>query len=289
MTSLKNRNHTFWLDDISILFDDNNYLEFFPRYESTREEQLNAITRFCIYLFILAIAFKMNDKYIYFSLVTIISTIFLNTINMSDSKKKQKDINKIIDDRLEHMHTQFVKERYAEPNNYVNSDANISNYTFESQNDGKTVESGYFDSSGNMVIGTDYDKPCYKCNDTRPVHTYDEIMSYRKGTCRKPTNDNPFMNPAVTEFNDGEVPVACNVDDNEIKEDMERKFNDNLYRNVDDVWDIENSRRQFYTIPTGNYQPENQTDFANWLYKTPCICKEDNGACAPHEDLRFKR
>jgi len=287
MASLKDRKYIFWLDDINVLFKNNNYLDFFPRYESSREEQLNSITRFAIYLLTLSIILNLDEKYIYISLTLVVFTILFHTINMADPKSKEKDVNKTINDRIEQRENEKNKNIYNEPNNYVDSDTNISDYSSDNNNN-ISLEVGYQDSSGNTIIGKDYDKECYKCVDTRPIHTYEEIESYKKGTCRKPTENNPFMNPNIMEFNDGEIPAACNVDDDEIKEQMEYKYDNRLFKNIDDVWDIENSRRQFYTIPAPTV-PNNQTEFANWLYKTPCTCKEDNHTCEFNEYLRYKR
>lgn len=106
-------------------------------------------------------------------------------------------------------------------------------------------------------------------------------------SCRKPTYDNPFMNPSVSEFNT-RVPSACNTDDDNIDNTITKAFNKDLYMDVDDVFSKKNSQRQYYTVPDTGI-PNDQTAFANWLYRSPTTCKEDQERCLRYEDLRYKR
>ena len=55
----------FWLDDFSILYNNDNYLNFFPKKNTSRNEQLNSITRFFLYMMIIFYAFDLDEKYIY--------------------------------------------------------------------------------------------------------------------------------------------------------------------------------------------------------------------------------
>ena len=57
---------------------------------------------------------------------------------------------------------------------------------------------------------------------------------------------------------------------------VEDKFNIGLYKDINSVYNNENSQREFYTMP--NTKAANaQTEFAHWLYYTPKTCKEGNG------------
>ena len=96
--------------------------------------------------------------------------------------------------------------------------------------------------------------------------------------CRRPTPSNPFMNPLI-----GERPAdpPCLHTDPGVAEEVEKHFNEGLFRNVTDVWDRENSQRQFYTIPGGTI-PNDREAFLNWCYKTKYVCKDDPGSCTPH-------
>src|SRR5690242_12724170 len=51
----------FWLDDPTELYKNDNYMKFVPKYEMTRNQQLNAITRFCIYMIIIILAFNRGE------------------------------------------------------------------------------------------------------------------------------------------------------------------------------------------------------------------------------------
>ncbi|ARF09415.1 hypothetical protein Indivirus_1_38 [Indivirus ILV1] len=110
------------------------------------------------------------------------------------------------------------------------------------------------------------------------------VVNRIQNLCRKPTINNPFMNPAATEFGEYSLPAACNADDEDIKNDIKVNFNHELFRDVEDVFERKNSQRQFYTLPN-TAVPNNQTEFANWLYKLPTSanCKEDTSACLRYE------
>ena len=135
------------------------------------------------------------------------------------------------------------------------------------------IESGYIDSDDKLT----FNRVNGRQNDGTDV-TYE---------CRPPTKDNPFMNPPISDFNTN-APVACNSDDEDIKNSITKSFNSDLYRDIDDAFNKMNSQRQFYTVPNTSI-PNNQGEFANWLYRCPATCKEDQEQCLRYEDLRYKR
>tara|TARA_B100000123_G_scaffold270056_1_gene247318 strand:+ start:2078 stop:2749 length:672 start_codon:yes stop_codon:yes gene_type:complete len=93
--------------------------------------------------------------------------------------------------------------------------------------------------------------------------------------CTLPTDHNPFMNFLVSDKR--EKKEACKSHNNpEIKELIEDKFNKKLYRDINSVYNNENSQREFYTMPNTEVMNK-QKELANWLYKTPKTCKEGNG------------
>lgn len=100
--------------------------------------------------------------------------------------------------------------------------------------------------------------------------------------CRVPTKENPFMNPGLSEFsNDSlQMPKSCPSYNNVgVQNRVDELFNEDLYRDVTDVFGKNNSQRQFYTVP-GNQVPNDQGSFAQWCYGMPKTCKEGNGiAC----------
>jgi hypothetical protein len=150
-----------------------------------------------------------------------------------------------------------------------NKEKNISN----KENFNTITESGYIDSNGEMRFNRVTGQP-----------TTGQDVTY---TCRKPTKDNPFMNPPISDFNTT-APAACNSDDENINNSITKAFKSDLYMDVDDVFEKMNSQRQFYTVPNTSI-PNQQTEFANWLYRIPQTCKEDQEQCLRYEDLRYKR
>lgn len=139
------------------------------------------------------------------------------------------------------------------------------------------TELGFIDSNGDI-----------KFNRTQSdvQHPSQTDLTY---SCRPPTDDNPFMNPSINDCNaKQENPVPCNIDDDNISDDVKRSFNRNLYLNASDTFERENSQRQFYTIPSPTI-PNNQELFAKWLYNIPATCKEKQAKCLRYEDIRYNR
>ena len=91
-----------------------------------------------------------------------------------------------------------------------------------------------------------------------------------KKDCKKPTQDNPLMNPIIGE-NPYKNKGACNIENNKILEKIDKKFCDRLFQDTSTIFNNRANQRSFYTVP--NTGPVNdQTGFANWLYKTPVSC-----------------
>jgi len=111
--------------------------------------------------------------------------------------------------------------------------------------------------------------------------TKEHFVEY-KPVCTKPESDNPFMNiNLITDARD--KPAACEATP-EIKNQIEEKFNEKLYRDVGDLYGKNNSQREFHTMPSTTI-PNNQTSFAKWCYKQSSTCKEDAVKCAPNWDV----
>lgn len=114
--------------------------------------------------------------------------------------------------------------------------------------------------------------------------------------CQSPTLGNPFMNPTMSDYmnvdKDGRIRdrlEACDPNDPEIKKDIDSKFNNNLYRDVSDVFGKNNSQRQFYTTPSTTIPNDPQNNFGKWLYQSGQTCKENQDNCLRFEDVRAKR
>jgi hypothetical protein len=136
------------------------------------------------------------------------------------------------------------------------------------------------------IINRKYDK-------TRLNHITNQIMNGKesqelidelKSDCRVPTKDNPFMNPSLSEIgNNKEIQDSCVSYNNKgLQRVIEKQFNEDLYRDPNDIFGKNNSQRQYYSVPS--ITGEEQGKFANWLYATPPTCKEGNGLqCAANQ------
>lgn len=94
--------------------------------------------------------------------------------------------------------------------------------------------------------------------------------------CVKPSKDNPFMNPNITDKNKNYDIKACNVDNIKIRSEIDKFFKDPVYKDVIDIYDRNFSQRQFYTVPATTI-PNDQSSFTHWLYHRDKTCKENNG------------
>ncbi len=256
----------FWLESPSVLYINNNYLKFFPTSEMSRVEQLNAITRLCIYYLILLLIFNKSNNYLILPIIVIVFIIIIYAIYKNDYEGKYEDF----------IYKKLKKTNTEKP---INENKDI-------------LEAGIYDASGKIKFGRKNNVNFKDLKDRSAKdfvnYDYNELLEYEKQSCRKPTIDNPFMNPPVTDFNKENIPAACNADDEDIKESQERYFNTDLYRDVNDLFDTKNSQRVWYTVPASSI-PNDQESFANWLYKTDDVCKSNQGTCLRYEDLRFKR
>jgi hypothetical protein len=100
-------------------------------------------------------------------------------------------------------------------------------------------------STENFDCNDPIDSPTQHSMDT--THTTDDDI-----VPVKPTINNPFMNPSI--FDDITKFKATDYSDNtpesnEVKKDIYNKFSYNLYKDVDDIFDVNNNFRGFNTVP----------------------------------------
>lgn len=280
----------FWLDDFSQLYINNNFLNFFPKYDMTRIEQLNALTRFFLYYFIIILIFGKEKSWLLLPITGFVVIIIIYYIYINDNMSKQKEFDRIINMR---------EKKRMEDSNYLNKELEYDgkpDITIEDLDESipddfdntYSLESGYYDSDNRLRIGNKVNVPKYNKSNNNSLYTVDEIVKYQENTCKKPTRNNPFMNSNITNYNNDFQPTACNAENDEIKDDMYVNFNHGLFRDVDELWERANSQRQFYTMPNTSV-PNNQVEFAKWLYLVPETCKEDQVKCLRYTDLRYER
>ena len=249
-------NNTFWLSNPKILFD--NYLEFIPNNNMTETEYYNSCSLFLIYSMIIIYIF-LNRKLLWIPIILLIIIIIFNY-----SK-----------DNKEHFNSE-LKFIPAEQELSYNNTINNIDQPIE-PNDINKVELGYYDFDNKLV----FDR--MNSNKVNSTYKFKNNLTYE---CRKPTDNNPFMNPDITDYNTPKIVRACN-DDTE-QPDMIKSFDKKVFKNIEDVISGDTSIRQFYTVPNTEV-PNHQSEFAEWLYKAPTTCKEDQSKCLRQEDLRFKK
>lgn len=114
-----------------------------------------------------------------------------------------------------------------------------------------------------------------------------EPLPKQKTKCKEPTLDNPMMNITMGDLMDNPTRgPACRSDDLRIKKKMEKYLSKGTIFGPNDVFDKKHLNRQFYTMPSTTL-PNNQTDFARWLYQIPETCKENSNNCVRYEDVRY--
>lgn len=94
---------------------------------------------------------------------------------------------------------------------------------------------------------------------------------------RPPTINNPFMNAnLITE----KKPDAVNQDvfSMDTQEKMNSLYNENTFHNVDDIYDKDNGKHAFYTVPSTTI-PNKQDEFAYFLYGNMKSCKDSQLEC----------
>ena len=290
----------FWIEDPNIIYK--NYYIILPTQNMNRITQLNTVTRFLMYFIILCILFGSEQTIIIYLLIGIILIIIFYYIYISDPKGIQQDLiseaeksEKIFtnDGDEENESCSNCQENFELNKPMVSLYDSVKNQVFKGNakpNVDFEVESGYIDSDGNKKLGPNYSDINYsdyvkkqKKNKQKKV-TWEKDQLYRKDTCRQPTVQNPFANIVFSDYLDANnLAQPCNADDPEVSNQMQNLYNSSIYRNLSDVWERENSQRMFYTTPIQTI-PNNQSDFANWLYKTGPSCKENTEYCTYYQD-----
>ena len=114
------------------------------------------------------------------------------------------------------------------------------------------------------------------------------IKSKSNKECKRPTENNPFMNYTLGELidNSNESREACKYD--EIKDEMRQNFRKDLYTDTSDLWGKYISDRNFYTMPNTDIINK-QSEFAEWCYGGHGKCKETGNDCLKERDPTYNR
>ena len=140
--------------------------------------------------------------------------------------------------------------------------------------------SGIRDNSLTSIANRD----CTKCSLPKQTNMCPQSAN---PACQMPTVNNPFMNVMVTDYgNNPNRPPGCNQEI--VQNDIDNKWSNNLYRNVNDVWD-KNNGQQSYTTQNWTTIPNDQDSFQKWLFTIPYVCKDgtDPEACYRGAELQM--
>jgi len=279
-------NDKFWTEDINVLFSKNNYLAFFPNKKMSKNEQLNALTRFSIYSFIILLLFSSNYEWLYVPILILIIAIIMNYIEKQNFTEHMSvdNLTNIQNNTIEYDHTlenenQNNTIEMTEENKYDNIQENTVNKCRKPTKNNPFMNVPVRD----FVKGED-NIPA--CEQTEEIKKYNNIQENTVDKCRKPTKDNPFMNVPVHDFVKGEDDIPACEQTEEIKREINDNFYKDLYRNQDDLFEKKNSERQFFTMPSTT-TPNDQIAFAKWCYSTPDTCKETGLTCLKNVDMRY--
>ena len=238
-------NSKIWFEDIKILFHKDLLLDIIPTINMSNAEKVNTITRFLFYLSILLFIVKQNYLYFYIFIIPVVVFYVIYIFNNKETFFNQN--NSILD---------------STNNNLV----------------GNSNQLGNNNNLGNIEPANSVNKNNYNGNETINGNEDKSIDTENDEThCQNPTEYNPLMNvmPADNFYNKKK---ACSISDKSIASTIDSFFSETDQRLFNDTNTIYNNRinqRPFYTMPNSQV-PNNQTDFAKWLYETPITCQEGN-------------
>ena len=95
------------------------------------------------------------------------------------------------------------------------------------------------------------------------------------------TKNNPFMNVLLNELSEGDRKPANYCDKN-----IEDNFSNNIYSDIQDIFNRKSSSRQFYTNPVTT-SVNDQTNFAKFLYDKPSCKNGDKEQCVRNINNRY--
>jgi hypothetical protein len=245
-----------WVEDINILFKKDRVLEFFPTKEQSNYERLNSVVRLAMYSSIILSLYYSNKKYMFILVFVLFFTFMIYKHRPNPIEKTIGTIRDQIQDKAREEY--YKSDNIQKLNDFIPSDGI------------EQLESNPLNTN-NLDYSKDY-----------------------KGECTKPTIDNPFMNFTMADYmnvdSNGKIfdrPPACDSLDPEIKKEIDVGFNNNLFKDVNDIFGKMNSQRNYYSAPSTEIVNDRE-NFMKWLYLAPKTCKEDTEYCTNgnFEDLR---
>ena len=284
----------FWANNPKGLFTEPNFI---PCQECGVEVNLNRLTRFVLYLSVILSALRRTTKWLYMGLflVAVIGILYFLSPN---KMKKSEAFGNIYDRPKPAVPVGFnytgalgpgdsLPQYYSTPEGspyfYGKQEGllNQLNNPTAIHNMGNTGNPG----SPYQTPLTNYGVGPQAVRVTADVlNAPDSAAFFQDPVLRAPTSNNPFMNVMPLDY--GAPPVFDNYNRYEkvnyptpesqnIREEVKSNFEKGLYQNAGGkLWDRMNSQREYVSQPVGSV-PNDQAEFANWLYGAPegRICK----------------
>ena len=97
-----------------------------------------------------------------------------------------------------------------------------------------------------------------------------------------PTKNNPFGN--MLPADPVNRPPACADTLKDVKNMKDYYFKLGLYRDVNDVWDKNNSQREYNTKPSTQL-PNDRDKWANWCFNSPSCRDGDTDYCLQYNSI----
>ena len=276
-----------WIDNPEVLFEPDRLKYYFPGSNMTWQEQANSLVRFIIYLSLILYLFKGNPMHLivpplmmmgiqyYLHKAGKLKSLLIRTFHARPGDDELAGI--VLED--EAMTTEVNTEDKL--NNALLRNGMIDQETFnlnqldsvrhpmdlhDEADINNEVDRILNEEMGSEKIG--YSKvPIYK-DERSPV---DEVGFYNptlvnnscEQECKVPTIDNPFGNAMPYDTIEKQVNRAC---PDEYKKD--EKFYNKLFHGIDDLFDRNNSQRQFTTNPSST-RINDQEAAMQFFYNTP--------------------
>lgn len=80
----------FWLENPNVLFENQNYTRIIPTKSMSRNESLNSLTRFFLYILVLFLLFSKKKDFLYIPIICIILIIVLYYIQKNDTNESKR-------------------------------------------------------------------------------------------------------------------------------------------------------------------------------------------------------
>jgi hypothetical protein len=243
-----------WYRDVRVLWQ--HPLEFFPSRDQSPEERVNSIVRLLAYAGAAVFAYSRKSKYLLLALAAV-TAVTLAYRALPPEPPRYRPAGGQDDDEAG-MVGNYSRRRTTgvTPRGVTHGPARGTLSTRSTT--GATRGSTASGRGGGSARGSGQARS-------------------RGSSCQMSSPNNPFANVLLTDYADNpDRAPACDYD--VMKKEIRRNFNRGLIRDAHDVFEKENSQRQYFSMPVTTTYPDTKS-FAEYAYGTKVGCKENPAAC----------